>query len=83
MLTKTSLNRPCPANRKALILSCLLSLGCLFCLTYFRSFGDPALFDADTLFPERLFRDLVLENGSLALWTFPMPAYWPDLGLYA
>lgn len=58
------------------------SLACLVVFTYARSFGEPGLFNSDTLFPERLFRDIVLEGGSLNLWTFPMPAYWLDLGVY-
>lgn len=59
-----------------------LALVCLFWPVYALSFGDPALLNGDTLFPERLYRDLVLEGGSLALWLFPLPAYWTDIGVY-
>ena len=82
---KTMRNKSFPAEKApffACLLTTLLSLGCLFRFTYYHSFGDPALFNGDTLFPERLFRDLILEGGLMANWTFPMPAYWPDLGLY-
>ena len=46
------------------------------------SYGDSSLLHADALFAEAFYRDIALEGGNVAAWTFPMPSYWLDHALY-